>query len=298
MEGDIEASGSREADVSGAEGAESSSQGAAPDVPEWMKAKHKVDLDGEELEVDYEEMRKGYQRAQAANKRFLEAKRLREEASQDTDKIKQLFALAKDDPDILLEALGVEPLTYAERRLLKQIDEEKKSPAQQEAEKWERIAEQRRREAEKYDAEQRSRAEQQATEKWVAHFTNIVDQTIEKAGFTKSQLNTSRVGKYIEIALANEMEPDIDDMAQSLIEDYGSEHKALYGSLPGEQLAKLLGEDGLKKLREYDMGRLKSEKSFGGGRKSEADDTEKPIKKEMSFSDYMEQVKRKNGISP
>jgi hypothetical protein len=273
-------------EVDGAEGPDTS------EMPEWMKAKHRVEIDGEEVELDYEELRRGYQRSSAANKRFLEAKRLREEAQQDEQKIRQIFALAKDDPDLLLQALGVEPLTYAEKRILKQIEQEKKSPEQLEAEKWKSEAQKYREEVERREAEAAAAQEQAELEKWMSTFESMIEDTISKSGLVKNPTTTAWVAKYIEVALANDEQPNIDDMAQALVEEFGGSAR----SLPPEVLAKLLGEEHLKGLREYDIGRLKSEKTFA--KQTTGKPAEKPSKQErLPASDFFESIRRKHGIS-
>lgn len=268
------------------------------EIPEWQKAMHKLSIDGEEVEVSWDELTKGYQRAGAANRRFMEAKKLRDEIDADREQIRQIFEIARNDPDRLLRELGVDALSYAEQRILKEIEEEKKPQEQREAERWKTEAQKAREEAEKYRREQEERIQAAETEKWVGTFNKMIDDTLQKVGLPKNAFYVGRVGKLIETAIANGMDADVEEMAAALKEEFSVESRAAYGSLPAEELAKMLGEDKIKELREWDVGRLRSERSQGGYRPNTGrTEPDTHVEKNMSFADYMAEVKKKHGMA-
>ena len=70
--------------------------------------RHKVKVDGEELEVDEATLLKDYQLARASHARMQEAARLRQEAEAQVAQIRALAEQTRQDPRTIFKALGLE----------------------------------------------------------------------------------------------------------------------------------------------------------------------------------------------
>lgn len=76
--------------------------------------KFRVKVDGSELEVPETELIANYQKGVSADKRFKEAAELKKQ-------IEQFVGQVKENPELLLEQLGINPYEYYESRLLERI---------------------------------------------------------------------------------------------------------------------------------------------------------------------------------
>lgn len=107
------------------------------------KPKYKVKVDGQELEVDQDELLKGYQTNKSATKRSQEAAALRKETDalraeieQDKKQLAGFFSNIKGNPDQIfdmLQQLGHDPDEIAMRRAYKKVEYERMNPEQREA---------------------------------------------------------------------------------------------------------------------------------------------------------------------
>jgi hypothetical protein len=210
-----------------------------------------VQVDGETFEVDEAELVKGYQRARASAKRFEEASKLQKTAQ------RVLEALQSDPMSILSHpSLGINAREVAERYLLSQIENEMLTPEQ-------RQAKAEREELDRYRNEQRERAEAEKK----AHFENLKGQyasqyerqfteVMDKTGVPKTAETVARMAKYLRQAVANGHEPDLYDVAELVKEDIAAEQRAVYGSLEGDKLLQILGDDVAEKVRKAQLAKL------------------------------------------
>jgi len=259
------------------------------EVPEWQRQKHKLKIDGEELEVGWDELTKGYQRGASANKRFMEAQKLRQEIDADRQTLKSLFAMAESDPDSLLIQLGINPVEFAESRIMREIESEKMSPQQKEALAWERKAQAARSEVEEFESRKKKEQISSLTEKYYAEFSTTIDNILTKIGAPKTSNTTARAAKLMNLYIENEMEIDVDAISDQLTEELGEENRSYFEKLSPEQIAGILKEDGLKKIREYDLGRLKSDRLPPG--RSQQKKAE-PKSERMPTSDFFEKIRK------
>jgi hypothetical protein len=101
---------------------------AAPNIREEIKAaapapkpeprRFKVKIDGAEMEVDEDEVVRGYQRGAAARKRF-------EEANKRAEEVEARLKAIKDNPWALVEQAGLNPDELAQQRILALMEREK-----------------------------------------------------------------------------------------------------------------------------------------------------------------------------
>lgn len=78
-------------------------------APDYKATKHRVPVDGKEIEVDYEELRRGYSHGQAANRRFQEAAQVEKSAKERStyaDSLIKRFDDPKEALGLLVEKFG------------------------------------------------------------------------------------------------------------------------------------------------------------------------------------------------
>lgn len=171
---------------------ESNSQPATPAVP-----KHSVKVDGQDLELDIEELKKGYQLASSSTKRF-------QEASQQMKQMQELMELAKANPEALFEHLGLDPIKFSEDKLLAKLEEDSLSPEQKEHRAL-------KRELDKYKTQETKNKEAAAKvqqEKDFAAAADAVDKEImdalTKSGAVPSAKLIANIAEYMMTGLSAE----------------------------------------------------------------------------------------------
>lgn len=127
---------------------------ASPAVPDFKGTKHKVKVFDREVEVDYDELRRGYQLKQASHKALEEAAHARKQAEG------LLTGLKARDRKAFATALGGEDALreFAESLLIDDLEERSLPPAEKRA----RAAEARAKELEAWKKQQEDAREQES----------------------------------------------------------------------------------------------------------------------------------------
>ncbi len=211
--------------------------------------------------TDEEAVKREVQKARAANKRFDEAARLRQEAE-------QAFSMLKD-PSQLRQILqdprvGVDLKKFAEDYVWEQIQQTEreaqwaKDPAAKQ--RWEDGEElKRRRDADARAKEEGiSRLQREAAVRHETAYEQKFMKALETGGIPKTPEAVTRMAELTMLAVDKNIDLTPDEIAQVYLEELDQADRARYGGATGEQLARMLGEDGMKRLREFDLSRLKN----------------------------------------
>ena len=141
-------------------------------MPDFKAFKHKVPVDGSEIEVDYDELRRGYSHAKAANQRFqkaAEVERVARERQSLADSMLKRFDSPKDALGVLVEKFGKkEAKQYLEDFLLEEMEYEALPESERRARELEKktktleeqLAEERREKQDAYKARVEAKAHQ------------------------------------------------------------------------------------------------------------------------------------------
>ena len=196
------------------------------------------------------------QKSLGAELKFDEAAR----EKQRTDKIFEMFKdpnqieralkhFGYDNPRELLEQLlykhiEIEKMTPEQRRL-KETEDELRSIKEQEAER-----------------QQAAKAEEhrKATEHWGTEYQKKIINAISKSNLPATEETVGRVAFYMREALEQLNKEVTPEQVLPLVrEDYKRSLKKLLMSSDNSVIAELLGEDGLSKVRNYELERIKNE---------------------------------------
>lgn len=227
------------------------------------KRKLKAIIDGKEIEADEDEVIKGFQRSKAADKRFEDAAKMRKQAETFINLLKR----SANDPKVLEEiiahpSIGGNFKKIAEQYLYDIIQRESMTPEQRElAETKEKLSQFER---EKQEAE-KAETQRQMTElqnKYTKEYQTQIIQALDKSGLPKSEFTISRMARYMHMGLTRGVELKADDVLDLVRQDYYNDLRS-FGTLPADKLVEILGEDVIKKLREFDLAKVRG--SQGGG---------------------------------
>jgi len=218
--------------------------GAAPGETkaETLKRMYKVTVDGSEMEVDEDELRRGYSHNKAAEKKMQEAGMTRKEA----EKVLSIF---RDNPREAFKLLGKDARAFAESVIQDDLDEAMLSKDQKELRDYKRQLEQ-------YQLSEKSAREEyerEQTETEMARYTEHIQQeivgTLETAGLPRTERTVGRIAYYMQAALQagyNDVTPK--DVIEYVRNDYVTDFKSFMGGMSEQQIEMFLGADTMRKV--------------------------------------------------
>ena len=237
-----------------------SGEEALPDIDGMTKAearkeiaKHKVKIDGEIKEVDYEELLKGYSHQQAANKKMQEATKTQERSLRIIEQLK--------DEGTLFEAireLGHDPRGLSERYLAEIIQHEMLDPKDRELkeakQKIKEYEDQKRFQKEEQETRTHAEMEKRFSEDYTKQFISALEGTELPA--TKEVIG--RMAYYIKLAAdLKNYEMSAKEAMDLVRKEYQTTYRSVLASADGENLIRMLGDDVANKVRKYDTSRIK-----------------------------------------
>jgi hypothetical protein len=241
----------------------------------------KVKIDGEEQEVDSEELVKGYQTAQASNKRFQEAAQLREDAKFVLESIQQ-------DPFGVLTQLYTNQLggnrEQAREAVFKVAEsyvgsmlEELMAPAEKRAAiRAEREAQYYRSEAERLRREQEERDAKTQAEQHAGEVMGAIRRAITEAELPEDPQIVSQVAEAMLAAEQNDIEISAADAVQMVRKKVTETVTSKLPSLSYDDFRKQF-PDFLEKMRQEDLAKAKEQqRSTRSGKASPPGSSTKP----------------------
>ena len=254
--------------------------------------KLKLKIDGVEEEVDEAEAIRLAQLGKASHKRFSEAQQMRQQVEAFVQQLKSDPKKVLMDPNI-----GFDIKKIAQEILWEQIQEETLTPEQKKQRDIERElkAYKDREQAEKTT---REKAEEEAKHQSILmDYDKKISAALMGANLPKTPETVRRVAQYMLEAVRNGYDLEPSDLVSVVRKDYENEHRDLFNSLTPEQLFAIFGEDSAKKIREFDISRLKTTTPRHKDEPNRSTTTRKtePSKK-LKGSDWDAAMKKKFGI--
>ena len=250
--------------------------------------KYTVKVNEEDVEVSEEELIRGYGRMRAANEKFEKAAAIEKNTA-------KLIETLKSDPAKILEHLGFDMRTYAEKVLAQQLEEE--LLPEEERERRRREADlQTREEKLKQQEEEKRQAEAAALQqKYASEYENTIVTALKESGLPKTPQSVKRMAELMYANLEKGVDLDAKDLVQIVREDYLGDIKTLLGELEGDSLLELLGEDVAKKLRKADLARL-NQKPEESTEKNDDTPRKRRKPKKQTVSDFFDELNEQVGL--
>ncbi len=242
--------------VSGApaEGAPASGNPVKDAAAEAIR-KHKLKVDGEEIEVDEEELKRGYAHQKAANKKLQEGLKYRKQSED--------FIKAMKDPGTLVDTLYKMGYTQkqvrdlSENYLAQVLEEEMLDPKDREL----KTTKQKLQEFEKKESDRKAKEEQAHNDalkkKYAEQYSSEFIEALKTTGLPPTKDMVADMAKYIARAAKIKMPMTAVEAAKLVQEDVVAKNQHLFANMNPADIVKIVGEDGLKKLREFDVSRLR-----------------------------------------
>lgn len=215
--------------------------------------KHKIVINGEEKEVDDNELKRGYGHQQAANKILQEGKAARRQAEE--------FISMMKDPQQFYETakkLGHDPRKLAEEYLARQLESEMMDPRDRELkETKERLKKMEDMDRQEKEALDRHRHET-LKKKFAADYTTQFTEALKESQLPATKDMVAEMARYIHRSAAIGFKMTAKEAAQLVKEDLSIRFQRLTGEADGDTLMRLLGDKAANKIREHDIAKLKN----------------------------------------
>lgn len=301
----IQGQGGQQQEISASDVRPGNQEGSAQEQPPWLKAKHKVKVNGRDLEVDYQDLVQNYGLQRAAHERFQEAAKMRQEA----ERLKQMFA---QDPISAAVQAGLIPEERAYEMMMKKVQERLEYEALDPVKRHElelREKEHRLRQREQNFQKQQEEARiGQMAEQYKSEYTKSFPEALQRAGVPANERYIRQMTQLALQATQAGMDWKPDDVARLVREEMMGlrqhafdEHKSKWESDTLNEEATLedfvatYGEKALKKLIKGHLSKVQKFKAGQGGQAQQPEAPRStPREKSPSFVS-LEDLRRKLG---
>ena len=218
--------------------------GAAPGETksETLARMYKVKVDGNEVEVDEQELLRGYAHNTAAEKKMQDAANSRKEAE-------TVLKMFKENPKEAFRILGSDARAFAEQVINDELEEAMMSPEQKQLKDY-------KRELEKYQSSEKQAKEEYekqehdtAMAQYTEHIQSEIISSLGTAGLPNTDRTVGRMAHYMQAALAAGYENVTPkDVIEYVRNDYISDFKSFMGGMTEDQIEMFLGADVMRKV--------------------------------------------------
>lgn len=277
--------------------AEAKSEAEKAAKPAEANKTYKVKIDGQEVDLTEDELRKYASLGKSAYKRMEEAATVRKENEALKKDINSFFELIKNDPLRILkdEALGLDLKKIAEMVMNEEIEKARKTPEQLQIEELQKQL-QGKEKREKEVEEGRKKLEwEKLQNEAAASIERDIMEALKTKELPESPYVMSRMVNMLYLAAQNGINLTAKDVLPVVKKQIMDDFRGLTGILPEDKLEEMLGEDKISNLRKRYLKKVKQVagvnaiKSSGGDVKSAAGKDAK-AKEKVSAKDFFKKL--------
>lgn len=181
-----------------------------------------------------------------------------EQAAKNRKQAEAIIDLFQKDPAKAMKALGHDVRKLAEEYLYNEAQKSMMTPEQKQKAEIQEEIQRLKQEAEDLKTQQREDRISQLQAKYENDIQTDIIGAIDKYKLPKNPKTVARMAEYMASALENGYELTAQDIAPRVRMDLEEEHKSLFNHYDVEDLLKLLGDGQLKKIREYEINKVKA----------------------------------------
>ncbi len=265
--------------------------------------KHKLKVNGKEMEFDEPEVIRRAQLAESAQQKFQEASAMKKQAE-------QFFEALMNNPQEVLRhpeiAKKLKLREFAEEFLSAELQNELMDPIERELKELREFKQKQEEEITNRSKKEQETAQQtrarEAQNKAAKEFDTNITEALAQTNLPKTAYTVKRVAEILLGARKNGYAMDINTAVDMVKEGYQTDLGAMVGGLEPEQLLKMFGDDIVKKLRKHDLAQLKSKLNPQSAAAPSPQPTAQPQKRNdsgptpMKQAEWMEMIRKKAGV--
>jgi len=220
----------------------------------------RIKVNGQDRELSPDQARRYAQLGFAADEKFQEATKLRQSAE-------ALFRALKTDPMSVLTnpELGIDFRKISEQFLSKELEREMMPPEQRELAELREFKAKQEEAAKAAETEKLTQAQKEAqaeqTKRAAAKYNAEISEALQKSDLPRSPETLKRVAQLLYNARQKNYDLDSATAVEMVREGYQAELRSLVGKMEPEAMIKFFGDDMVKRIRQYDLARLKRQLS-------------------------------------
>lgn len=255
---------------------------AEVNVPKKM---YKVKVNGQDMEIDEQELLTGYQTRKASDEKFREAAMSKKQAE-------EFINLLRTNPLKVLTnpALSIDMRKVAEDYLIQQMEEESMTPEQKELKEARSKLQSIEDEKKEQERVRNEQAAQELKQRYTESYTKDITSALESSGLPRTEHTVKKMAYYMHQALQRGYDLSASDVAELVRQDYINEQKSLFGSLDGEMLIKLLGDDVANKIRKHDVSKIKNVEKQVVRPQTQSQSSSKKVEKKVSMDEWRKRM--------
>lgn len=267
--------------------------------------KHKLKINGQEREYTEEEVIRKAQLAEAADEKF-------KSASEKMQQMERFIEALRTNPKAVLSHpdLGINMRELAEEYLTEEVKRELMSPEERELNELREFKRKQDEASERSKKEEMTKAQKQQMEQLQQRqrdqFDKQISDVLNKSNLPKTPYTVKRVAEVLYNAVSKGYELDVATAVDMVKENYLGDIQSMFGSLDGDNLLGVLGNDIAKKIRQHDLNRLKAKLQpqqpqqvadiVDETNKPQTSRREKTDNKKLSESEWREMIRKKAGL--
>jgi len=218
-----------------------------------------------------------------------------EHAANTRKKAEAILEILQKDPAKALTSMGMDVRKLAEEYLVAEAKKQMMSPEERQKSEIQQEIQRLQEEKAALEAEKQ---EQRISTLQAKYENDIQDQiigAIDQFKLPKNPKTVARIAEYMANALENGYEASALDVATRVRQDLDEEHRSLYSQYNVEDLVKLLGDSQLKKIRQYEVNKVKSKApaaplKTGSVSTPNSTSTDDKPKKKMSMDEFQAEM--------
>lgn len=217
--------------------------------------KYKLKVDGEEVEVDEDELKRGYTHQRAANKKMQEGLKAKKQAE-------AFITMMKDPSQVktVMEQLGYtrqQIRDMSEKVLAAELEDELMDPREKEMREYKNKLKAYEDLENKQKEEVERKRDHELKKKYSEEYSTKFIEALKETSLPPTKGMVAEMAKYIKRAADLNFEMTPQEAAKLVREDVESSYRNLYGEADAETLVKMIGDQGVQKIRGYDVAKLK-----------------------------------------
>jgi hypothetical protein len=243
----------------------------------------KLKIDGEEVELTEDEVRKYASLGKAAQKRMQEAAEIRKQHEKLQSDVNVLLQVLQNDPARVLGDLGIDPQKFAQELINKRLEDEAKTPEQKEKEDMLKKLQAAEKQVKDIEEKRKKEEQDRMTHEAATKIEREINEAIEANNMPKHPYFVRKVADLLILATARKIDVDAKDVIPIAKKQITEEFRSLTGVLPEELLEEILGNDKVASLRRRYLQKLKKTPPIVKNIKPVGSDAKKEAKDEQSF---------------
>jgi hypothetical protein len=215
--------------------------------------KFRVKVMGEELEVDEDELKRGYSHQRAANKAMQEGLKKQRQAE-------EFINMLRDEGKLfdVLQQLGHDPRKLSEKYLGSMLEEEMMDPKDRKLKEYERMVQEREMKLKQIEEEKRNAQITELKKKYAEEYHKSFIEAIEGEKLPAAKDTIQEMARYIQRASKLGYKMEAKEAAKLVKEDMTRRLKSVIPEADGERLVNMLGPEVVEKIRKWDLARVKN----------------------------------------